>query len=282
MATDFLKSGYVLTSDGIRLHYLEAGSGPPLVMIPGWSQSAEQFKYQIEGLSSRYRVLALDMRGHGESDKPTFGYKIARLAKDLHDVFLALEIRDAALLGHSMGASVTWSYLDLFGTDRLCKLILVDQQAVLLCDPAWTRGEQEALGATFTAKSLFQMCHELVGGKGEEVTRKFLDTMVSSAMSPHEKTWILERNLRFPRRDAAALLYNHVTQDWRDVIIRISLPTLVIGGRISVVPWQSQVWVHEHIVESRLEIFEEEERGSHFMFIEAPEKFNRLLKEFLA
>jgi non-heme chloroperoxidase len=282
MATDFLKSGYVLTSDGIRLHYLEAGSGPPLVMIPGWSQSAEQFKYQIEGLSSGYRVLALDMRGHGESDKPPFGYKISRLAKDLHDVFLALGIREAALLGHSMGASVTWSYWDLFGADRLCKLILVDQQAVLLRDPAWVGEEEAAVGATFTTKSLFQMCHELVSGNGEEVTKKFLDTMVSSAMSSDKKNWILERNLRFPRREAAALLYNHVTQDWRDVIPRISLPTLVVGGRISVVPWQSQVWIHDHIVGSRLEIFEEEERGNHFMFIEAPEKFNRLLKEFLA
>ncbi|MGH6902926.1 MAG: alpha/beta fold hydrolase [Geminicoccaceae bacterium] len=72
--------GHVTTSDGVGLYYLEAGSGKPILMIPGWSQTAEQFKHQITGLSDRYRVIAVDMRGHGESDKPEFGYKISRLA----------------------------------------------------------------------------------------------------------------------------------------------------------------------------------------------------------
>ena len=275
------RSGYARTSDGIRLHYLEAGSGTPLVMIPGWSQSAEQFKYQLASLSSRYRVIAVDMRGHGESEKPNFGYKIARLSKDLHDVLLALDLHDVALLGHSMGVSVIWSYWDLFGADRLAKLILVDQPAVLILNPSWSLAKQAATGATFTSASLTQMCDELASPKGEEATERVLEGMVSSAMSSDEKSWIIERNLRFPRGLAAALLYNHATQDWRDVIPRITLPTLIIGGRTSVVPWQSQVWIHEQIGGSRLEIFEKEENGSHFMFLEAAQKFNRLLAKFL-
>jgi pimeloyl-ACP methyl ester carboxylesterase len=71
------------------------------------------------------------------------------------------------------------------------------------------------------------------------------------------------------------------TQDWRDVIPRITLPTLIVGGRVSLVPWQSQVWIHAHIAGSRLEIFEEHEGGNHHMFIEGAAKFNRLLAEFL-
>jgi hypothetical protein len=59
-------AGRVTTSDGVNLHYLEAGSGKPILMIPGWSQTAEQFKYQLTGLSDRYRVIAVDMRGHGD------------------------------------------------------------------------------------------------------------------------------------------------------------------------------------------------------------------------
>ena len=77
-----------------------------MVMIPGWSQTAAQFNYQIARLHDRYRLIALDMRGHGESDKPAFGYKIARLSKDLHDVLVALDLREVTLLGHSMGCSV--------------------------------------------------------------------------------------------------------------------------------------------------------------------------------
>ena len=57
-----------VTSDQVKLNYLEAGSGAPLVMLPGWSQTAEQYKLQIEELSANYRCLALDMRGHGASD----------------------------------------------------------------------------------------------------------------------------------------------------------------------------------------------------------------------
>ncbi len=63
--------GYFTANDGARIHYMEAGTGKPLVLIPGWSQTAAQFKHQLEGLSDRYHVIALDMRGHGESDKPT-------------------------------------------------------------------------------------------------------------------------------------------------------------------------------------------------------------------
>ena len=79
------KEGFFTTNDGIRLHYIEAGSGKPLVMIPGWSQTAAQFRAQLAGLSDRYRVIAIDMRGHGESDKPDHGYRIQRLSADVHD-----------------------------------------------------------------------------------------------------------------------------------------------------------------------------------------------------
>ena len=73
----------VTVNDGTRLNVLQAGSGKTLVLIPGWSQTAEQFKFQIEGLADRYRVIAVDMRGHGDSDKPGHGYRISRLAKDV-------------------------------------------------------------------------------------------------------------------------------------------------------------------------------------------------------
>ncbi|WP_299432965.1 alpha/beta hydrolase [uncultured Meiothermus sp.] len=275
------KSGHIATSDGVRLHYLEAGSGKTLVMIPGWSQTAAQFKHQIAGLQDRYRLIALDMRGHGESDKPAYGYRIARLAKDLHDVLVALDLREVALLGHSMGCSVIWSYWDLFGAERLARLILVDQMPFITANPAWSQAELEASGAVFTAEALYGMCNALAGPDGLETTRSFVGGMVSSAMSSEEKAWMIERNLRLPRIHAATLLYNHATQDWRDLIPRITLPTLIVGGRGSLVPWKSQVWIHEHIPGSRLEIFEEHEGGKHFMFVEGAEKFNRILAEFL-
>ena len=56
------KEGWFTTNDGVKLHYLEAGSGNPLGMIPGWSQSAMEFKYQLTGLSDKYHVYAVISR----------------------------------------------------------------------------------------------------------------------------------------------------------------------------------------------------------------------------
>jgi pimeloyl-ACP methyl ester carboxylesterase len=64
-ASAAFKSGQVALSDGVRLSYLEAGSGKPLVMVPGWSRTAIEFKHQLAGLSGRTRVITYDPRGQG-------------------------------------------------------------------------------------------------------------------------------------------------------------------------------------------------------------------------
>ncbi len=274
-------SGHLTTSDGVRLSYLEAGSGPPLVLIPGWSQTAEQFKHQLDGLSDRYRVIAIDMRGHGDSDKPASGYRIARIAKDVHDALEALNLENVNLLGHSMGCSVIWSYWDTFGSDRLSKLILVDQPPFLTSNPVWSEAELEASGAIFTAESVYATYNALMGPDAIPTTNGFVGGMVTSAIDPAVKEWIIALNHKMTRPHAATLLYNHCTQDWRDVIPGINLPTLIISGRVSLVPWKSQVWINQQIKGSQLEIFEEDEGGQHFMFIENPAKFNKLVADFI-
>jgi len=273
--------GSVITNDGYLLRYDEAGSGKPLVCIPGWSQTAAQFKHQVSGLSDRYRVIAVDMRGHGESDKPNHGYTIQRLAKDVHDLLVALNLTEVTLLGHSMGCSVIWSYWELWGAERLAKLVLVDQMPMITADPAWSPQEKEDAGAIFDPTSLYTTIHSLAGPDGVKTTEGFIGGMFTKAYSRDEVAWAVRQNLKMPRQYAADLLYNHSTQDWRALIPRITLPTLVVGGRVSVVPWKSQVWVHNQIRGSRVEIFEEAEGGNHFMFMENPEKFNRVVREFI-
>jgi non-heme chloroperoxidase len=250
-------------------------------MIPGWSQTAEQFRHQLEGISDRYRVIALDMRGHGESDKPEFGYKISRLAKDVHDTIHALDLDEVNILGHSMGSSVIWNYYDMFGPERLSKLLLIDQMPMITSNPAWPEEERVNSGAIFDPQSLYETINALAGPDGVETTRGFIGSMVTKAIPEEEKAWIIERNLTVPRRHAATLLYDHSTQDWRDLIPRIELPTLVVGGRVSTVPWQSQAWIAEQVPGARLEIFEEEDGGNHFMFIEGHEKFNQIVADFV-
>jgi len=67
------KSGSFKTSDGISIHYLEAGSGHPIVFIPGWTMPAWIWQKQIEEFSKKYHVIAVDPRSQGESDKPLYG-----------------------------------------------------------------------------------------------------------------------------------------------------------------------------------------------------------------
>ena len=105
--------------------------------------------------------------------------------------------------------------------------------------------------------------------------------MLTKHASEEDKAWIIERNLTMARQYAAELLYNHSTQDWRDLIPRIELPSLVVGGRVSTVPWRSQQWIAEQIKGARLEIFEEVEGGNHFMFIEGHAKFNEIVADFV-
>ncbi len=138
--------GSFVTSDGYTLRYDEAGSGQPLVCVPGWSQTAAQWKHQVSGLSDRFRVIAVDMRGHGESDKPTHGYTIQRLAKDVQDLITALNLKDVTVMGHSMGCSVMWSYWELWGPDRISRLALIDQMPMITANPAWVLGIDSIVG----------------------------------------------------------------------------------------------------------------------------------------
>lgn len=272
----------VKTSDGVTLRYLEAGSGPTLLMIPGWSQTAEQFKHQISGLSDGYRVIALDMRGHGKSDEPDHGYRISRLAKDVHDVIVALGLKDVAILGHSMGCSVIWCYWDLYGGEHLSRILLIDQMPMATRNPDWSDEEAQTYGAIFTPEALYQTINALAGPDGVEATKGIIGGMVTDAMTTEVRDWMIACNLQLPRAHAATLLFHHATQDWRDTIPRLALPTLVVGGRSSLIPWVACQWIHEQIPGSRLEIFEESEGGQHFMFIENPDKFNAIVADFLA
>ena len=272
---------HVTTNDGVRLHYVESGSGAPLVMIPGWSQTAAQFEAQIEGLSASRRVIAFDMRGHGESDKPENGYKIQRLAMDLRNAIEALGLERVSLLGHSMGCSVIWCYIDLFGEEELERLVLVDQMPAITARDEWSEQQKQDAGAIFNGASLYETIGALAGKEGVATTKGFIGSMFTAGFPTERVAWVIEQNRKMPRRHAATLLLNHATQDWRDLIPRITLPTLIVGGRVSLIDWRSQVWMNGQIVGSQLELFEEADGGNHFMFMENPERFNRVVDAFL-
>ena len=267
--------------DGARLNFLESGSGKPLLMLPGWSQTAAMYRHQFEGLSSRYRVMALDFRGHGESENVDFGYRISRLAMDLHEVIRQLGVDSLAVLGHSMGNAVLWSHWDLFGRDLFSEMIIAEQPPTLLNRPHWSQEEADRAGCITSADELLQNCQALFGDVSGDFSKDFLKGMFSSNISENDLEFITEQNLLMPREAAATLLQDTAMGDWRDLIPKIDIPTLIIAGRSSLVPLTSQKWIHENIAGSQMEIIEAEEGGSHFMFWEGFQRFNRAVASFL-
>lgn len=273
--------GWVEVADGVTLHTLEAGAGPPLVMLPGWSQTAEMFREQLAGLSGLRRAIAVDHRGHGRSPAPAGGYRVHRLAADLEQLLRRLELDRVDLLAHSMGSSVAYAYLDLFGSERISSLVLVDQMPRALREPGWTNEQAEEAGSTMDSAGLFEFLAGLRAADGEQLRVDFLHTVTSAGIEPELLEWMAEQNARFPRREAAELIFNNAVQDWRGLIPGIRPPTLVVSGDSVNVPLRSQRWIDEQIVGSELAVIRGPVGGTHFPFLESPAEFNERVAAFL-
>jgi pimeloyl-ACP methyl ester carboxylesterase len=272
----------VVTNDGARLSVIDVGEGPPLVILPAWSNAAIEYRHQIVEFARDHRVIAVDMRGHGESEKVECGYRVSRLAADLEGVLAELDVREATLIGHSMGCSVIWAHHDLYGPQRTAALVLVDQPATQLIQPWWSERERLKFGCNQTPEDLLDLCARLAGSDGAQERQALFTSVFSPGFPRSELEPILTEIARMPARHAASLMLDHATRDWRDVIGRIRLPTLVVGGRASLFSVESQAWIAEQIPGAHLEIFEQDEGGSHFMIMENPGRFSSVVREFLS
>lgn len=258
------------TNDHVSIHYEIYGTGAPLVLLHGWDQSAKAFCENIPVLAQRYQVVAVDLRGHGESEKPSYGYRISRLAMDVRQLLEHLDLRDVTLLGWSMGCSVIWSYWDLFRADRLRRLILVDEPPLCLINDSNPDGfsnneNLEALKASILTDTV-------------QATKGFVDMMLCTPEGKAKYAQqTLEESLKFPPKECTHLLLNHVYTDWRDVIPTIDIPTLVVAAKKSHVLVSNNEWTHAQIPGSRYCLFE----TAHMMFMEEPEAFNAAVIDFM-
>lgn len=279
------KSGTVTTGDGIRLSYDQWGdqSKPNVVLIPGWCQTALQWKKQYEDLSEDFHITTYDHRGHGESEQTTRGFRVSRLSADLNDLLVQLDLKNVTLVGHSMGCSIIWSHWDLFtdSRSRIKSLVLVDQSPCMLPRPEWSEETSRMIGTVFTDESLNGFASALTTPDAEAVLSGFIPSMFTKAFSPEDVKWTIERNLLMDSKNAATLLLDHGKNDWRDVIETIDVPTLVVAATASICPLPGLEWIAEHIKGSKLVVFDEQEGGSHFMFYENPTKFNEVVRRFV-
>jgi non-heme chloroperoxidase len=118
--------GMITVKDGTRIYYKDWGTGQPVVLSHGWPLSADMWESQMLFLGQHgYRCIAHDRRGHGRSDQPWDGNDMDTFADDLATLLDALDIRDAALFGFSMGGGEVARYIGRHGTARLARAGLI-------------------------------------------------------------------------------------------------------------------------------------------------------------
>ncbi|MEJ7650725.1 MAG: alpha/beta hydrolase [Nakamurella sp.] len=260
----------ITTNDGVELAVLDEGTGPVFVLVAGYTAAAATWVFQTEALvTAGFRVVAVDRRSHGDSDRPASGQRISRHAKDLDDVLITLSISDAVLVGGSMGASCLWSYLDLFGSRRVRGVVTIDQTPKMINDDDWPHG---FYGFTNdNAGRLFEHGVPQTGrGRSVEASMPALLRLSDKLGGAGLRGDVAPETL--------ALLRDHAQQDWRDVISGVDVPQLLIAGR------QSQVWPCEHAAAAvagnalaRALVIED---SGHAVNIDQPEQVNAALLAF--
>ena len=145
---------FITTNDNVSIYYEIHGEGKPLFMLPGWTCSTKFWKYNVDALARHFQVVLMDMRGHGESEKVLHSHRISRYAMDVKNLLDTMDLKSVTVLGWSMGASILWSYIELFGNYRIDSLICVDQSPAQYVKPNWPWGQK----ACFDVETFMETC----------------------------------------------------------------------------------------------------------------------------
>jgi pimeloyl-ACP methyl ester carboxylesterase len=186
-------------SDGAELSLIDVGWGPAMIILPSWTNSAAQYHHQVTEFAADHRVIAVDVRAGGLSAKIDFGLRISRFSADLREICAQLAIAPTILMGHSMGCSIIWSYLDLFGPREVDALILVDQAPTQLIQPRWSADEALSYGATQTAEDVFAFAARFAAPDGVDWTWRRYRPLFTKTFPVDEFDWAVRESLQMPR-----------------------------------------------------------------------------------
>jgi len=264
-----------VTARGVRMRVVEAGSGPPVILVHDALVSRIEFESVMEPLATRFRVFAPDLPGFGESEKPSparYAYGIESFAEAIVDMIAALELGRVSVVGHSLGGAAAIT-LAAEHPELLERLVLVDAMSYPFRLDLKSRIPTLPFVGGFFFKQLF--------GRGT-FRRHFRDNVFSPGFPlPAERIdrYYEQFNTPAGRESAHAVL--HSIRDTRPVvarITRITAPTLVVWGRLDRLfpPTFGQKLARE-IPGSRLEVLD----AGHSPHEERPEEFVRSMTRFL-
>lgn len=251
-------SRFFNASDGVRLHYLEAGAGRTLVFLPGWTMPAEIWAAQIRYFSRRYRVAAFDPRSQGDSDIAADGHNSERRARDIKELLDALDSGPVVLVGWSLAVLESLTYLRRYGSEQLAGLVLVDNSI----------GEEPppSFDPTFLAR---------LRADRHLTTEHFVRGMYRSERSEDYYQRIIARALKTPTDAAVELLSNREPRRlWRELVYGVDRPLLyVVSERFR----EQALNLKRNKPGVQIAVFA---RAGHALFVDEPQRFNALLERF--
>jgi non-heme chloroperoxidase len=212
----------------IQLYYTDHGAGAPVVLIHGYPLSGRGWDKQVPALlEAGYRVITYDRRGFGQSSQPALGYDYDTFAADLHVLLEHLDLREAVLVGHSMGTGEVTRYLGRYGSARVAKGVLVSPiPPFLLATPDNPEGVPASVFDGFVQAAQADTPAWMKGFLDNFYnTSTLLGTLVSE--QAFQTSW----NLAVTASAIAAVACIRTwATDFREDLPKIDVPVLVIQG----------------------------------------------------
>ncbi len=278
-----MKAHTIKGNNGVRLNVLDGGNstGPSILFVHGWSQSHLCWSKQLASpLAERFRLIAMDIRGHGDSDKPFDGYDDPRnWAEDVQAVLEARSVDKAVLVGWSYGGLIMNDYLRHFGEGRLAGLCYVSAATDLGIETPY-----EFLGNSWNGllpSDQGSVAGTVFSENADEATsamRAFVRGCFLRSLPLQEEMMMLGANLLCPSRVRLALFSRVLEND--DILAQITVPVLVSHGEADEVV---KVHTGHHIASTARDAAISVYPGvGHAPFWEEPLRFNEELADFVS
>ena len=258
--------------------YVVKGEGEPLLLIHGYGAGFWVWEKQIELLSQSYRVYALDLLGHGYSDKPKVEYTPETYIHFLRDFMDGVGIERATLIGNSMGGGIAWAVAALF-PERVKRLVLIN------CVPpdVLDKVSNDSFRTLVAVKDIPLLSYLIFASRNKNSIKEILKECVSDPRLITSE--ILNRQYEISRiKGTTWVLYSTLrnakdTSKMKDYLSWIRHPTLLIwGDKDLIFPLPVGESLHQAIKDSRLEIIK---KSGHIPMWETPEAVNQAILDFL-
>jgi 3-oxoadipate enol-lactonase len=250
----------------IDLYYESAGQGQPVLLIHGLGSSTRDWEYQMPAFSTLYQVVALDVRGHGQSDKPPGPYSIPLFATDTAELIRSLELGPSHIVGISMGGMIAFQ-LAVDTPDLVRSLVIVNSGPEII--PRSLRDRLNVLQRILLVR-IFGM-------------RKIGEFLGSRLFPKPEQEPLLQMFIeRWAENDQRAYLESTrgiVGWSISDQLQTIVCPTLVVASDEDYTPISAKKSYVERLPRGELVVIED---ARHAVTAERPEDFNKVVLDFLA